>query len=188
MKMQSLVISKGFTLIELLVVIAIIAILSALLLPTLARAKEGGRRSHCMNNLHQIGMGIELYRQDHEGRPPLYLVNPGRKTFGYKGGNRDIWRKVTFQTQTRLSACPIARKGTFRSTLGGSISAISQPVTRITLALGNRSGPMVSVGSRTKSSVGALGLLSRPARGIDICSAVGLERNQSLIERLTSKT
>ena len=75
MKMQSLGIFKGFTLIELLVVIAIIAILSALLLPTLARAKVGGRRSHCMNNLHQIGMGIELYRQDHEGRPPLYLVN-----------------------------------------------------------------------------------------------------------------
>ena len=51
-----------YRLIELLVVIAIIAILSALLLPALARAKEGGRRSHCMNNLHQIGMGIELYR------------------------------------------------------------------------------------------------------------------------------
>ena len=93
MKMQSLGIFKGFTLIELLVVIAIIAILSALLLPTLARAKEGGRRSHCMNNLHQIGMGIELYRQDHEGRPPLYLVNPGRKTFGYKGGNREYLEK-----------------------------------------------------------------------------------------------
>jgi len=103
-KMQSLGISKGFTLIELLVVIAIIAILSALLLPTLARAKEGGRRSHCMNNLHQIGMGIELYRQDHEGQPPLCLVNPGRKTFGYKGGNRE-YLEIGYISNTNSFIC-----------------------------------------------------------------------------------
>src|SRR5436189_4808714 len=77
----------AFTLIELLVVIAIIAILAGLLLPVLARAKESGRRAHCMNNLRQIGLGIQMYRGDQNDRPPLYLVNPGRQTFGYPGGN-----------------------------------------------------------------------------------------------------
>jgi prepilin-type N-terminal cleavage/methylation domain-containing protein len=77
---------NGFTLIELLVVIAIIAILGSMLLPTLARAKEGGRRTHCTNNLRQIGLGIQLYRDDNNDQPPLYLVNPGKNS-GYPGGN-----------------------------------------------------------------------------------------------------
>ena len=77
----------AFTLIELLVVIAIIAILAGMLLPTLNRAKEGGRRMHCTNNLRHIGLGIQMYRDDQNDRPPLYLVNPGRNTSGYPGGN-----------------------------------------------------------------------------------------------------
>ena len=60
----------GFTLLELLIVIAIIAILAAMLFPTLNRANESGRRSHCMNNLRQIGLAIQLYRQDNNERPP----------------------------------------------------------------------------------------------------------------------
>ncbi|MDA1274960.1 MAG: DUF1559 domain-containing protein [Verrucomicrobia bacterium] len=77
----------AFTLIELLVVIAIIAILAAMLFPTLGRAKESGRRTHCMNNLRQIGLGIQMYRDDFDNRPPLYLVNPGSATFGFPGRN-----------------------------------------------------------------------------------------------------
>jgi prepilin-type N-terminal cleavage/methylation domain-containing protein len=82
----------GFTLIELLVVIAIIAILASMLLPTLARIKENGRRAYCTNNLRQIGLGIQLYRDDNNERPPLYLVNPGRNS-GFPGGNTNYLEK-----------------------------------------------------------------------------------------------
>ena len=83
----------GFTLIELLVVVAIIAILAAMLLPALRRARESGRRAYCINNLHQIGLGIQLYQEDFRGRPPLYLLDPQRRTFGYPGGSTPYLEK-----------------------------------------------------------------------------------------------
>ncbi|HTY85889.1 MAG TPA: prepilin-type N-terminal cleavage/methylation domain-containing protein [Candidatus Acidoferrum sp.] len=60
----------AFTLIELLVVIAIIAILAALLLPALARAKEAGRRAVDRSNFHQQGIAITLYAQDNNNLLP----------------------------------------------------------------------------------------------------------------------
>jgi len=65
--------SLRFTLIELLVVVTIIAILAALLLPVLGRAKEAARRAQCASNLHQTGISLLLYADEYEQWFPLNI-------------------------------------------------------------------------------------------------------------------
>jgi prepilin-type N-terminal cleavage/methylation domain-containing protein/prepilin-type processing-associated H-X9-DG protein len=68
----------GFTLIELLVVIAIIAILAAMLLPALARARENAMKGVCMSNLKEIGLALWMYWGDYDERLlPQYYLNGG---------------------------------------------------------------------------------------------------------------
>jgi len=59
---------KAFTLIELLVVIAIIAILAAMLMPALERARRTAKKSTCASNVHNIGLAINMFRSDHDQR------------------------------------------------------------------------------------------------------------------------
>ena len=62
---------KRFTLIELLVVVAIIAMLAALLLPALSRARESGKRAVCMGNLRQWAFVAHNFADDNDGRFPV---------------------------------------------------------------------------------------------------------------------
>jgi prepilin-type N-terminal cleavage/methylation domain-containing protein len=100
---------RAFTLVELLVVIAVIAILSALLLPVFAQAREKARQAGCLSNLRQIAMAWSMYVQDHdeafppgfyfgvENGAPCFYVGLHRAVLPYTKNN-DIWRCPTNPT------------------------------------------------------------------------------------------
>jgi len=96
---------RGFTLIELLVVIAVIAILAALLLPALSRAKERAKTISCVNNCHQIGLAGHLYVSENHDR--------FCDTFVVTGNNiaRSGWFNLLspYTKTTNLFLCPAFR-------------------------------------------------------------------------------
>jgi prepilin-type N-terminal cleavage/methylation domain-containing protein/prepilin-type processing-associated H-X9-DG protein len=87
----------GFTLIELLVVIAIIALLMAILIPTLQRAKESARETICRSNLKSVGLIIYMYLQDNDFKWANIHLGNGRKS------NRYYWRNPTSAAPMRPS-------------------------------------------------------------------------------------
>ncbi len=100
---------RAFTLIELLVVIAIIAILAAMLLPTLGNAKEQARKTACFNNNRQIIMACLLYADGQNGRLPCGSMDtPGRNAKGYMTWDELV---LPYGAPTNIIACPSHRLG-----------------------------------------------------------------------------
>jgi prepilin-type N-terminal cleavage/methylation domain-containing protein/prepilin-type processing-associated H-X9-DG protein len=106
--------AEGFTLVELLVVIAIIAILAALLLPALAKAKEKGRQAVCVSNARQQALAVFMYADDQNGHLPPTAYNDA-------DGNLILWPTLLdpylnrSTNNTRIHLCPADRLSGFSS-------------------------------------------------------------------------
>jgi len=118
--------SRAFTLIELLVVIAIISILAAILFPVFARARENARRTSCLSNLKQQGLGVMMYVQDYDETFPFDrtadTITNGFSTYCY-------WmvRIYPYTKNSQIFICPSSTDGTESHTynipeLGGAVS------------------------------------------------------------------
>ena len=117
----------GFTLIELLVVIAIIAVLMAILLPSLRRVKEQARRTVCQNNLHQGAAAVFMYAGDCDGYlPEGNVVDKSAPGYNKSWDSADLLTLFNYETMRQFgdygltdehATCETARKH-FESTEG----------------------------------------------------------------------
>ncbi|MCH7921385.1 MAG: type II secretion system protein [Planctomycetes bacterium] len=110
---------RGFTLIELLVVIAIIAVLMAVLMPSLTRVRKQARAVACQARLKSWGLFFNFYTSDHDGR-----FNQGHNI----GGGRGLWPvalRPYYQGQFDLLLCPDATREVFAG-LPGAFNATSR--------------------------------------------------------------
>jgi len=106
--------NRSFTLIELLVVISIIAVLAAILLPSLQSARERGTRISCTNNLSNIGKALLLYSEDHSGWLPATPARRGgsenkgiTKSYQNYGNYRlEILRANDYLSSPSIYICP----------------------------------------------------------------------------------
>ncbi len=138
--------SRGFTLIELLIVIAIIAVLMAVLIPALNRAREMGKRATCMNNTKTLALAWSLYCSEHDGKMPrsqgaVYegmmrgWVHGLTGTYATRPVDAPVAEQVAairagelypYTTTEKVYRCPVAKRNEMRTYSG--IPALNGPV------------------------------------------------------------
>jgi prepilin-type N-terminal cleavage/methylation domain-containing protein/prepilin-type processing-associated H-X9-DG protein len=107
---------RAFTLIELLVVIAIIAILAAILFPVFTQAKDAAKKAQCGSNMRQIGLGLRMYVDDHNGGMPESM----HTTFGIQERAWVYVLKPYLGNVDDIRVCPADPKARERIRLGGT--------------------------------------------------------------------
>ena len=105
---------RGFTLIELLVVIAIIAILAAILFPVFAQAREAARKTSCLSNTKQLGLGAMMYVQDYDemypcnswDTPYIPTADNDSRSLTYPSAVQWPWRIMPYLKNKQIFVCP----------------------------------------------------------------------------------
>jgi prepilin-type N-terminal cleavage/methylation domain-containing protein len=139
---------RGFTLVELLVVISIIALLLAILMPSLQSARQQGQRVACGANLKSMGLAAMMYENDYKGNPPTISWNPWNDRtnywqgqlapyLGWRGNSSNDFTYATTRTKTtdirkypdrllKVYQCPSVRSSEKTRLLWGHSYGINQ--------------------------------------------------------------